>query len=164
VGDDGFREALQVLQRDHRFGKIGSDDVRAALEAASGLDLRAYFAEWVYGTRVPELRLASRSRPAAEGYRTEITVHGSDLPGQVPLGRLQRLDLGRPARAVLGRGAVVEHALDAFRFRLPGGDVLLGLVEALVPVVLLLGALLVRRLLLLRARLVRRLLVALGLL
>ena len=47
--------------------------------------LRAYFAEWVYGTRVPELRLASRSRPAAEGYRTEITVHGSDLPGPVPL-------------------------------------------------------------------------------
>ena len=85
VGDDAFRGALQALQRDHRFGKIGSDDVRAALETASGLDLRAYFAEWVYGTRVPELRLASRSRPAAEGYRTEITVHGSDLPGPVPL-------------------------------------------------------------------------------
>ena len=59
--------------------------MRAALETASGLDLRAYFAEWVYGTRVPELRLASRSHPAAEGYRTEITVHGSDLPGPVPL-------------------------------------------------------------------------------
>ena len=52
---------------------------------ASGLDLRAYFEEWVYGTRVPELRLATRSLPSSAGYRTEITVQGQDLPGPVPL-------------------------------------------------------------------------------
>jgi aminopeptidase N len=85
VGEDAFRAAGKAIQHDHRFGKIGSDDVRAALEAASGLDLRPYFAQWVYGTKLPALRMASRSQPAAEGYRTEITVHGSDLPGPVPL-------------------------------------------------------------------------------
>jgi hypothetical protein len=85
IGDDAFRRAGVALQDGHRFEKIGTDEVRAAMEAASGLDLRPYFAEWVYGTRVPELRLATRSQPAAEGYRTEVTVHGSDLPGPVPL-------------------------------------------------------------------------------
>ena len=85
VGDEAFVRAAVGLQKANRFGKIGTDEVRAALEGASGLDLKPYFAEWVYGTRVPELRLATRSSPGGEGYRTEITVHGRDLPGPVPL-------------------------------------------------------------------------------
>ena len=66
-------------------GVRGPVVVEGCLEAASGLDLRPYFAEWVYGTRLPRLSLATRSQPAREGYRTEITVRGSDLPGPVPL-------------------------------------------------------------------------------
>ena len=85
VGDDAFRRAGIALQTRHRFQKIGTDDIRAALDEASGLDLRPYFAEWVYGTSVPELRLVTRSHPAATGYRTEVSVHGRDLPGPVPL-------------------------------------------------------------------------------
>jgi peptidase M1-like protein len=85
VGPEAFRRAVVALQTAHRFGKIGTDDVRAALDLASGLELRPYFAAWVYGTSLPELRLATRSSPGGEGYRTEITVHGRDLPGPVPL-------------------------------------------------------------------------------
>jgi peptidase M1-like protein len=85
VGEPAFRAAGMSLQKANRFRKVGTDDVRASLEAASGLDLRPYFAEWVYGTSLPELRLATRSRPEAAGYRTEITVEGRDLPGPVPL-------------------------------------------------------------------------------
>src|SRR5262249_22071034 len=75
--------------------------------------------------------------------------------------RLHRLDLGLPAGAVHRAGVVVQHALRLVRLGLPGGHVLLRLVQPLVPVRLALGALLVRRLLLLvRGRLVaRRLLV-----
>jgi hypothetical protein len=85
VGEEAFIRAAVGLQTAHRFSKIGTDDVRAALEASSGLDLRPYFTEWVYGTSLPELRLATHSSPGGEGYRTEITVHGRDLPGPVPL-------------------------------------------------------------------------------
>jgi aminopeptidase N len=85
TGEPAFRAAGMALQKANRFSKVGTDDVRASLEAASGLDLRPYFTEWVYGTSLPELRLATRSRPEAAGYRTEITVEGRDLPGPVPL-------------------------------------------------------------------------------
>jgi hypothetical protein len=85
IGEQAFREAGKALQRDHRFDKIGTAAVRAALERASGRDLRAYFDEWVYGTSLPELRLATRSHRGTDGYRTEITVRGTALPGPVPL-------------------------------------------------------------------------------
>jgi len=85
VGEEAFRRAGIAFQAAHRFAKAGTEDFRMALEAASGLDLKPYFAEWVYDTRVPELRLSSRSRAADGGYRTEITVSGHDLPGPLPL-------------------------------------------------------------------------------
>jgi hypothetical protein len=85
VGEPAFRAAGMALQKENRFRKIGTDEVRAALETASRRDLGPYFQEWVYGTKIPELRLATRSRAEAGGYRTEITVAGSDLPGPVPL-------------------------------------------------------------------------------
>jgi hypothetical protein len=101
VGEPAFRAAGMALQKDNRFQKIGTDEVRAALETASGLDLGPYFKEWVYGTRVPELRLATRSRAAAGGgYRTEVTVVASDLPGPVPLELAISHPAGTEARTV----------------------------------------------------------------
>ncbi|HEV7501287.1 MAG TPA: hypothetical protein VGQ33_14835, partial [Vicinamibacteria bacterium] len=60
-------------------------DFRAALETASGLDLKAYFTAWIYDTRLPDLRVVTRTHSSPNGYRTEITVHGQDLPGPLPL-------------------------------------------------------------------------------
>ena len=81
VGEESFRSALTTLQREHRFQKIGSDDMREALEKASGKDLRAYFDEWISGTRLPTLRVSQR----AEGGGTRIEVTAEGLPGPVPL-------------------------------------------------------------------------------
>ena len=39
-GDEPFRAAGKSLQSAHRFRRIGTNEVREALEAASGLDLR----------------------------------------------------------------------------------------------------------------------------
>jgi peptidase M1-like protein len=85
VGEDAFRRAGITFQAVHRFTKVGTDDFRRALEAASGMSLEPYFAEWVYDTRVPEVRVATRSHPTVGGYRTEITVKGLDVPGPLPL-------------------------------------------------------------------------------
>lgn len=81
VGDDVFKDALIALQRERRFSKIGSDDLREALEKASGRDLEPYFATWIGGTRLPRLTVSKRA--TASGVRVEVAAE--DLPGPVPL-------------------------------------------------------------------------------
>ena len=61
VGDEAFARALTAIQRDHRFGKVGSEHLRAALEKESGVALEPYFRDWVYGTALPELRVSRRT-------------------------------------------------------------------------------------------------------
>ena len=85
VGDDAFARALTAFQGDHRFGKAGSEDLRAALEKASGLGLEPYFREWVYGTALPELRVSRRTTPDAGSFATAVTIAARNLPGPVPL-------------------------------------------------------------------------------
>jgi aminopeptidase N len=85
VGDDAFRAATRAFQAAHRFQKTGTDDLREALEKASGRDLRSYFDAWVRGTALPRLRVASRSAPTGAGHLTVVEVTPADLPGPVPL-------------------------------------------------------------------------------
>ena len=85
VGDDAFARALTALQRDHRFGKAGSEHLRAALEKESGLALEPYFREWVHGTALPELRVSRRTTPGAGSFATAVTIAARNLPGPVPL-------------------------------------------------------------------------------
>jgi len=85
TGDDAFARALTRLQRDHRFGKAGSEHLRAALEMESGLALEPYFRDWVYGTALPELRVARRTMVRAGTFVTELEIATRNLPGPVPL-------------------------------------------------------------------------------
>ncbi len=85
VGGDRFLEALRDVQGQFRYAKAGSDDLRGALEKASGADLAPYFEEWVYGTRLPELDVSHRTHPQAASYRTVVDVKAAGLPGPVPL-------------------------------------------------------------------------------
>jgi aminopeptidase N len=85
AGGDAFERALTALQRDHRFGKIGTEHLRAALEKESGMALDPYFREWVYGTALPELRVSWRTTARASSFATAVRVSPRDLPGPVPL-------------------------------------------------------------------------------
>jgi Peptidase family M1 domain len=85
VGDEPFRRALTAFQAGHRYQKAGTEELRVALEEASGKDLRPYFREWVRGTSVPELRLQYRTEPAGNAFRTTVRVEAAGLPGPVPL-------------------------------------------------------------------------------
>jgi hypothetical protein len=83
AGEEPFRRAMHALQADNRFGKIGTRDVQHALEAASGLRLDEYFEAWIYGTRLPQLRVTHRSVASPEGQRTTVDVVAENLPGPV---------------------------------------------------------------------------------
>jgi aminopeptidase N len=85
VGEEAFRRGVQEFMSAHRYAKAGTEELREALEKASGQDLSPYFREWIYGTALPVLRFTSRSEPGDGGYRTAVQVVPQALPGSVPL-------------------------------------------------------------------------------
>jgi aminopeptidase N len=101
IGPAAFRQALVSFQAEHRFAKAGTEHLQEALQRASGRDLSAYFREWVYGTRLPQLRLAHRTEPGTTGFRTLVEVGATDLPGTVPLEIAVVHGAGRETRTVM---------------------------------------------------------------
>jgi Peptidase family M1 domain len=85
VGEEAFRKGVRALQAEHRFGKVGTADLQAALQQASGKDLHAYFDAWVYGTTLPAIEYSSHAKGKGAGHGTLVTVRARDLPGPVPL-------------------------------------------------------------------------------
>jgi hypothetical protein len=55
MGDDAFFAGLRRFYSTWRFRKAGSDDLRAAMEAESGLDLGRFFERWIYADGVPDV-------------------------------------------------------------------------------------------------------------
>ncbi|MFN8058491.1 MAG: M1 family aminopeptidase [Vicinamibacterales bacterium] len=55
LGDEVFFAGLKRFYRDFRFRKAGTDDVRAAFEAASGVSLERFFDRWIYEEGVPDV-------------------------------------------------------------------------------------------------------------
>ena len=53
-----FFAALRRLARDYADRPLSTDALRILLEEESGRGLDGFFAYWVYGTRIPELRIA----------------------------------------------------------------------------------------------------------
>jgi aminopeptidase N len=85
VGEPAFRKALIALQSEYRFRKTGTEELRQALEAASGRPLASYLDAWVYGTALPTLTVSRHPEAGGPPYRTRVAVKAQDLPGPVPL-------------------------------------------------------------------------------
>jgi hypothetical protein len=85
AGDEAFFGALTGLQQQHRFQKIGTDDVRQALEATSGKQLGPYFDAWIASTTVPVLQVQYRAEAAETGSRTVVAVEATGVPGPLAL-------------------------------------------------------------------------------
>jgi hypothetical protein len=85
VGDEAFFAGARVFLQRFRYAKAGTEDLRVALEEASGRDLRPYFERWIYGTGLPVLLWSSRTERTDGGFRTMIDVRPQGLPGPLPL-------------------------------------------------------------------------------
>ncbi len=64
LGDDLFFRGLRAYYNAHREANATTDDLRVALEKASGKDLKDFFARWVYGTGHPQYQLQWNSKNA----------------------------------------------------------------------------------------------------
>jgi aminopeptidase N len=58
LGDDAFFRGIKNYYSSHKHSTASSEDLRAALEKASGKDLRTFFARWVYDSGHPQYELA----------------------------------------------------------------------------------------------------------
>jgi aminopeptidase N len=69
LGDEAFFKGLRNYYLAHASATASSEDLRKALEAASGQNLRGFFARWVYGSGHPRYELrwdilkGGRARP-----------------------------------------------------------------------------------------------------
>lgn len=79
IGDDAFFEAIRTYYADHTNGVADTEDVRQAMEQASGRDLAWFFEQWAYSPGFPKLAVSTGS----DGDETVITVdqvQSSDWP------------------------------------------------------------------------------------
>jgi hypothetical protein len=58
VGDDAFFAGVRRFYAASRFRKVGTEDFRAAMEAASGVPLERFFERWIYGASLPRLKFS----------------------------------------------------------------------------------------------------------
>ncbi len=85
LGDAAFFKGARAFLEGHRYEKVTTEDLRAALEAASGQDLKPYFERWVYETGLPALSWSAGTASTAGGFRTTVAVRPRNLPGPLPL-------------------------------------------------------------------------------
>ena len=85
VGDQAFFTGLRAFYAEHRYRKAGTDDLRLAMEAASGRDLERFFERWVLDTELPRVRIST----AAKNDGLEVTYEQLgeifDLPVTITL-------------------------------------------------------------------------------
>ena len=58
LGDAIFFRGIRAYYNAHRNATANTEDLRKALEKSSGLDLREFFARWIYGTGHPRYELS----------------------------------------------------------------------------------------------------------
>lgn len=73
LGDATFIKGLRALYADKRFERASFDDVRRALENASGRDLAALFNPWVRRTGAPRLSVGEVKATAGAGGAWRVT-------------------------------------------------------------------------------------------
>ncbi|MFW6090202.1 MAG: M1 family metallopeptidase, partial [Gemmatimonadota bacterium] len=61
LGDEAFFEAIRAYFEQHAGGSADTDDVRRAMEEASGEDLGWFFEQWAYAPGFPRLDVSTRS-------------------------------------------------------------------------------------------------------
>jgi len=83
VGDEAFFSGLRDFYRTWRYQKAGTDDLRQAMEKASGRPLARFFDRWIYGSGIPTVtftytvngnQLRVRFEQKDEIYDVPITV------------------------------------------------------------------------------------------
>jgi aminopeptidase N len=74
LGDESFFKGVRNYYEAHKNSTATTEDLRAALEKASGKDLKEFFTRWIYGAGHPQYDVRSESATAADG-SIKLAVH-----------------------------------------------------------------------------------------
>lgn len=85
VGDDAFFAGVRGFYEEWKFRKAGTEDVRVAMEKASGRDLRRFFETWIFGATVPRLKFTYRVEGTEAAIRFEQRGDPVDVPVTVTI-------------------------------------------------------------------------------
>ncbi|GAA4723565.1 aminopeptidase N [Phytohabitans rumicis] len=116
VGRDAFLTALRAYFRRHEYGNTSLADLLAALEEASGRDLRAWSAQWLETSQVNTVRPAFTVD--SSGAFTAFAVSQDAPPGHPTL-RPHRLAIGLYSGTPLRRVHRVEVDVTGARTEVP---------------------------------------------
>ncbi len=86
LGSGTFEKGLREFYKKNAFRRATWLDIEAALEDASGKDLKGFFSEWLERPGGPELELRGVSeRESGEGYETAFTITQKAPPYKLSL-------------------------------------------------------------------------------
>ena len=111
VGDT-LRGAFHSYFAENRFGAVDEATFRAAVEKASGMDLRATFDQWLRGTSLVDygVRHARRQRTAT-GWHTDVRV-GAHGPARFPVTVWVLTDSDTGVARIAGRESEEQIAVE----------------------------------------------------
>lgn len=85
VGDDAFLTGLRAFYGEFRYRKAGTDDLRLAMEKASGQPLERFFARWVLDATLPRVRYSTTVQAGGVDVAYEQVGEVFDVPVTVTL-------------------------------------------------------------------------------
>ncbi len=85
VGDEPFFRGLKTFYRDSRFRKVGTEDLRVAMEKETGKPLERFFRQWIYASNIPRVKLGYRVEGTDVVLRIEQLGEVFDLPVTVTI-------------------------------------------------------------------------------
>lgn len=85
MGDENFFAGLRRFYDASRFHKVGTEDLRAAMEAESGESFGRFFERWIYGSALPKVKFSYRVEGADVVLHADQIGEIFDLPLTVTL-------------------------------------------------------------------------------
>jgi aminopeptidase N len=112
LGDEAFFAGIRSYYEEHAEGSADTEDVRRAMEEASGEDLEWFFRQWAYSPGFPRLKVTTQGSEGA----TLVTLEQVQEPGwptfRLPLVVELRAEDGRVDR----REIMMEGRREILRF------------------------------------------------
>jgi aminopeptidase N len=115
LGDKAFFEGVRIFYTRHKNSIASTEDLRAALEQASGTDLRTFFQSWIYGKGHPQYELSWQWNKVRRNLRLHLKQLQPEpfFPNSIPIDVLTKNGKRRIVLKPTGKETIQELRLNA---------------------------------------------------